>query len=93
MFGSAHNAEKSSTFDLPDIIGLSKTLHFIDISIFTSCTKRRRFRNIPSVSVETLSVTLQIRIFPLCLSFFGRGFNREGNGVLLHKGEGSDVYR
>jgi hypothetical protein len=29
----------------------------------------------------------------LCLSFFGRGFNREGNGVLLHKGEGSDVYR
>jgi hypothetical protein len=85
--------KQSSTFDLPNIIGLSKTPHFIDIIIFTSCTKGRRFRNIPSVSVETLSVTLQIRVFVLCLSFFGRKVNREGNGVLLHKGEGCDVYR
>jgi len=88
-----YNAEKSPTSDLPDIMGLPKTLHFIDISIFTSCTKRRRLRNIPSVSAETLSVTLQIRLFPLCLSFFGRRDNREGNGVLLLKGEGCDVYR
>lgn len=68
------------------MIELSRTLNFIDIRIFTSYTKCRRFIKIPSVSVETHSVTLEVRLFPFVPFILRYRIKRGGNGVLLHEG-------